>query len=140
MINLNTILESLLFGGPIPAQAPLPAPPEKRVANPVQVKAEIKYTVDGVPYVEADLTGSEVSAWNLINADTAKGVGRSKLGTSDEISEGVAKGFSAETVAIVRLHWSDGKKQAAIAKATGLSLDTVKKITPIFSKGVKGKT
>ena len=38
MINLNTILESLLFGGPIPAQSPLPAPPEKRVAKPVQVK------------------------------------------------------------------------------------------------------
>lgn len=38
MINVTNLLESLLFGGPIPAQAPLPAPPEKRVAKPVQVK------------------------------------------------------------------------------------------------------
>jgi len=37
-MNIHTPLQSNLIGGPIPTQAPLPAPPEKRVAKPVQVK------------------------------------------------------------------------------------------------------
>ena len=138
-MNIHTLLESILFGGPIPTQAPLPAPPEKRVAKPVQVETGIKYTVDMQPYREGKPTGNEVSVWNMITPETAKAAGRSELGTDDELAAGVDRGFSAETVALVRLHWSAGKKQAVIAKATGLSLDTVKKITPIFSKGVKVK-
>lgn len=136
--NLDTFLESLFFGAPITKGPGLPDPPVKVVAKQPAPKTEIKYTAkDGLPYIEEKPAGNEVSVWNMITTETAKSAGRSKLGTSDEIAAGIAKGFSAETVALVRLHWTDGKTQAAIAKAAGLSLDTVKKITPIFSK--KGK-
>ena len=134
-MTFNELFEALFFGPPIQQGPGLPDPPAQRKPAAPAPSSGIKYTIDGIPYVEQKPEGHEVSSWNLINADTAKSAGRSKLGTDAEIAEGVRRGFSAETVALVRLHWADNKKQAAIAKATGLSIDTIKKITPIFSKG-----
>lgn len=137
--RLDRFLEDILFGGPLPEQKPLPDPVKRRDSNQPAVVSAVKYTADGLPYVEGKPQGGEASVWNMITAQNAGAAGRSKLGTDEEIAAGVARGFSAETVALVRMHWADGKSQAAIAKATGLALDTVKKITPIFSKGGKTK-
>lgn len=135
--ELNRFLEGLLFGGPLPDQAPLPDPARPRSQKQAPANA-VKFTRDGLPYVDGKPEGQEVSVWNMVTAQNLGAAARSKLGTEDEIAAGVARGFSAETVALVRMHWADGKTQAVIAKATGLALDTVKKITPIFSgKGRK---
>ena len=136
---LDRFLEDVLFGGPIPKQQPLPDPPKKREVKTSAPDTGVKYTSDGLPYLEAKPEGNEASVWDMISAETVKSAGRSKLGTDEELAAGVARGFSAETVALVRMHWADAKTQVAIAKATGLALDTVKKITPIFSKGGKKK-
>lgn len=137
--TVDRFLEDILFGGPLPEQQPLPDPVKRRDSKPAAVASAVKYTLDGLPYVEGKPEGQEASVWNMITAQNFGAAGRSKLGTDDEIAAGVARGFSAETVALVRMHWADGKPQAAIGKATGLALDTVKKITPIFSKGGKTK-
>lgn len=136
-MKFTALLESLLFPVSLPDQAPLPDPVKPRAQKPAPVSTGVKFTPGGVAYVEAKPEGQEVSAWTILNAQNIGAAGRSKLGTEDEIAAGVARGFSAETVALVRMHWADNKPQAAIAKATGLSLDTVKKITPVFKKGGK---
>lgn len=136
--GIDRFLEGLLFGGVISAQAPLPGPVKPRAQKQEPVAPSVKFTRDGLPYVDGKPEGQEVSVWNMVTAQNLGAAARSKLGTEDEIAAGVARGFSAETVALVRMHWADGKTQAVIAKATGLALDTVKKITPIFSgKGRK---
>lgn len=87
--------------------------------------------------MEAQTEGCEISAWDMITTETAGSAGRSASGSTDEIIAGVQKGFAPETVALVRQYWAAGKKQAEIARAAKVSIDTVKKITPIFSKGGK---
>lgn len=137
-MNFSKLFERIFFPCPVAKGPGLPDPPTARRKPKSAPKTDIKYTEKyGLPYVEGEPQGEEVSVWNMITPDTIKAAGRSPLGTMEEIEAATEKGFAAETVALIRMHWAEGKPQAAIAKATGFSLDTVKKITPIFSKGAK---
>lgn len=133
-MNLFHLFESILFP-PAPQAGPgLPPPVEKKKAKATVPDSGIRFTEDNIPYKEIATHGEEVSAWHILNAQTAGAAKRSSLCTSEHIEMGVNLGFAPETIALVYMHWKEGRKQVEIARATRLSIDTVKKITPIFKK------
>lgn len=115
----------------IPAPAahrPQPLPP-KPVKRPT-IEDRVKFTSQGIPYKEIQPEGCEATAWKIL------GQGEQKPGSIEEaqIAAAKAKGFAVDTVLKVYRAWQEGNSQSQIAKIAGVSLHTVKAITPCFKK------
>jgi len=94
------------------------------------------YKVDVEVEVDKATGIANVVEWDALVNDKATGkiAGRSPILTDTEKAEARAKGFSIETAASVKRGWADGLSQSVIATMTGFSLDTVKRLTPLFGR------
>jgi hypothetical protein len=143
-MNLKQHIQNLLGLGFDPAAHALPSIYGQRKAAPAPAQTDnVRYYASGQPYkVEAEVevdkqTGmAQVVEWDALLTDkqTGKVAGRSPLLTDTERAEAVARGFKADTAALVKRGWADGMSQSAISLTTGFSLDTVKRITPLFGR------
>lgn len=115
-MNITAILESLLFGGAIPPQAPLPEPPEKRVAKPVQVKT-----------AGARLVSRETRTWEWDIA-RSRPAGADATLTDVELETMQGKGLKNSTWNVaLKLARVQGATIAEAAKAAGCSFSYAQK-------------
>lgn len=93
----------------------------------------IKFTERGIPYREITPDDGADRAWQILGQPEQRSTVDA---TQEQIKSAIKKGFAVDTVLKIYRLWKEGRSQPEIAKMAGVSLPTVKGITPHFKKQV----
>lgn len=122
------------LGIPRAVTGPLALPVVQPVKQPKPAQdSGIKFTERGIPYREIVPEDGADRAWQILGQPEQRGTVDA---TQEQIEAATKKGFAVDTILKVYRLWKEGRNQAEIAKIAGVSLPTVKGITPHFRKQV----
>lgn len=122
------------LGIPRAVTGPLALPVVQPVKPPKPAQDNgIKFTERGIPYREIAPEDGADRAWQILGQPEQRSTADA---TQDQIKAAAEKGFAVDTILKVYRLWKEGRSQAEIAKIAGVSLPTVKGITPHFKRPV----